>query len=127
MHFPTRLSGAVDSVMFSHSDLISRWAGIVFEPWYRFFSSYFFLVMSVVSEHFSHCTFFSGLLNGCLTGRLFDRKTNCCKCFKTMRRSDHEPMNRALFVPLSREREREVIPHQSVSGEATETASECAS
>ena len=34
--FTTKLSGAVVSVMFSHSDLISRWTGIVFESWYRF-------------------------------------------------------------------------------------------
>ena len=33
--FTNRLSGAVDSVMFSHSYLISRWAGMVFESWYR--------------------------------------------------------------------------------------------
>ena len=33
--FTTRLSGAVDSVMLSHSDLNSRWAGILFESWYR--------------------------------------------------------------------------------------------
>ena len=29
--FTTGLSGAVDSVMYSNSYLISRWAGIVFE------------------------------------------------------------------------------------------------
>ena len=45
MHFKlARRSGAVDSVMFSHSDLISRLAGIVFESWYRF-SFFFFLAL----------------------------------------------------------------------------------
>ena len=75
--YTTRLSGAVASLMFSHSDLISRWAGIVFESWYMF-SIYFFVfsVMSVISRFFFHYTFFSGLLNGCLIGRLYDRKPN---------------------------------------------------
>ena len=57
--FTTRLSGAVDIVMFSHLDLISRWAGIVFESWYRF--SHFTFLLCYVSFHY---TFFSGLLNG---------------------------------------------------------------
>ena len=42
------LSGAVGSVMFSHSDLISRWAGIVFESWYRF--SHFSFLFGYVSH-----------------------------------------------------------------------------
>ena len=46
--FTTGLSGAVDSVMFSDSDLISRWAGIVFESWYRF--SHFNFLFSYVSH-----------------------------------------------------------------------------
>ena len=50
--FSTRLSGAVDSVMFSESDLISRWAGIVFESWYRFSHFTFCFVMSVISRTF---------------------------------------------------------------------------
>ena len=73
--FTTRLSGAVDSVMFSHSDLISRWAGIVFESWYRF-SHFTFLLCQSYLEHLFHYTFFSGLLNGCLIGRLYDHKPN---------------------------------------------------
>ena len=53
MHFPTRLSGAVDSVMFSHSDVISRWAGIVFESWYRFFLyKFLFSYVSCISNIF---------------------------------------------------------------------------
>ena len=68
----TRLSGAVDSVMFSHSDLISRWAGVVSESWYRF--SHFSFMFCYVS-HISNI-FFTGLLNGCLIERLFDRKPN---------------------------------------------------
>ena len=53
MHFPTRPSGAVDNVMFSHSDLISRWAGKVFESWYSFFCFLnICLVMLVVSRTF---------------------------------------------------------------------------
>ena len=50
--FATRLNGAVDSVMFSHSDLISRRAGIVFESWYRFSHFTFCFVMSVISRTF---------------------------------------------------------------------------
>ena len=68
MHFPTRLSGAVDSVVFSHSDLISRWAGIVFESWYRFFYL-FFLIMSVVSR-----TFFPMHILFVTAERMSDRK-----------------------------------------------------
>ena len=51
--FTTRLSGAVDGVMFSHSDLISRWAGIVFESWYSFshFTVFVLLCQSYL-EHF---------------------------------------------------------------------------
>ena len=50
-----RRSGAVDSVMFSHSDLISRWAVIVFESWYifSFFNFWLFLCQFYV-EHFFH-------------------------------------------------------------------------
>ena len=53
--FTTRLSGAVDSVMFSDSDLISRWARIVFESWYRFshFIFFFALLCQSYLEHFS--------------------------------------------------------------------------
>ena len=53
--FTSRLSGAVDSVMFSHSDLISRWAGIVFESWYRFshFTFFLFCYVSHISNIFS--------------------------------------------------------------------------
>ena len=47
--FTTRLSGAVDSVMFSHSDLISRWAGIVFETWYF---TFLFCYVSHISNIF---------------------------------------------------------------------------
>ena len=72
--FTPRLSGAVDSVMYSDSDLISRWAGIVFESLYRFY--FFVLLCQSYLEHFFHYTFFSGLLNGCLIGRLYDRKPN---------------------------------------------------
>ena len=43
-----RRSGAVDSVMFSDSDLISRWAFIVFESWYIFSVLIFGFVMSVL-------------------------------------------------------------------------------
>ena len=51
--FTTRLSGAVDSVMFSHSDLISRWAGIVFESrCIDFLILLFCFVMSVISRTF---------------------------------------------------------------------------
>ena len=53
--FKTRLSGAVDSVMFSHSDLISRWAGIVFESWcIDFLILLFCFVLSVISRTFFH-------------------------------------------------------------------------
>ena len=70
--FTTRLSGAVDSVMFSHSDLISKWTGIVFESWYRFSHfTFLFCYISHISNIFS-----TGLLNGCLIGRLFDCKPN---------------------------------------------------
>ena len=73
----TRLSGAVDSVMFSDSDLILRWAGIVFESWYTGFSHFTVLFYCpLYLEHFFHYTFFSGLLNVCLIGRLCDRKPN---------------------------------------------------
>ena len=68
----TRLSGAVDSVMFSHSDLISRWAGIVFESCYRF--SHFSFLFCYVKSYLEH--FSTGLPNGRLIGRLFDRKPN---------------------------------------------------
>ena len=56
--FTTTLSGAVDSVMFSHSALISRWAGIVFESCYRFSHSHltFCFVMSVISRTFFSTT-----------------------------------------------------------------------
>ena len=74
--FTTRLSGAVDSVMFSHSDLISRWAGIVFESWLDFHFTFLFYYVSHISNIFFHYTLFSGLLNGCLIGRLYDRKPN---------------------------------------------------
>ena len=48
-----RLSGAVGSMMFSHSDLISRWAGIVFESWYRFSHfSFLFCYVSHISNIF---------------------------------------------------------------------------
>ena len=71
--FTTTLSGEVDSVMFSYQDLISRWAGIVSSP--GIFSFYFFVLLcQTYLEHFFHYTFFSGLLNGCLIGRLYDRK-----------------------------------------------------
>ena len=50
MHFPTRLSGAVDSVIFSHSDLISWRASIVFEFWTMEFFSYFFFVLLIHLE-----------------------------------------------------------------------------
>ena len=56
MHFASRRSGAVDSVMFSHSDLISRWMGIVFESWYRFSFLIFGFVMSVLCRTFFHST-----------------------------------------------------------------------
>ena len=46
--FTPRLSGAVDSVMFSLLDLISRCAGIVFESWYRF--SHFTFLFCYVSH-----------------------------------------------------------------------------
>ena len=52
--FTTRLTGAVDSVMFSDSDLISRWAGIVFESWYRFSHfPFLFCYVSHISNIFS--------------------------------------------------------------------------
>ena len=53
--FTTRLSGAVNSVMFSDSDLISRWAGIVFESWYIFshFTFVLFCYVSHISNTFS--------------------------------------------------------------------------
>ena len=55
--FTTRLSGAVDSVMFSHSDLTSRWAGIVFESWYRFCHfTFFVLLCQSYLDHFFHWT-----------------------------------------------------------------------
>ena len=69
-----RLSGAVGSVMFSHSNLISRWAGIVFESWYRF--AHFSFLFCYVSHTCISNIFSTGLLNGCLIGRLFDRKPN---------------------------------------------------
>ena len=50
--FTSRLSGAVDSVMFSHSDLIPNWAGIVFEFCYRFSHFTFYFVVSVISRTF---------------------------------------------------------------------------
>ena len=68
--FTTRLSGAVDSVMFSHSDLISMW--VVFESWFKDFLILLFCFVMSYLEHF----FSTGLLNGCLIGRLFDRKPN---------------------------------------------------
>ena len=75
--FTTRLSDVVDSVMFSHSDLISRWAGIVFQSWYRFSHfTFLYCYVSHISNIFFHYTFFSGVLKGCLIGRLYDRKTN---------------------------------------------------
>ena len=52
--FTTRLSGAVDIVMFSDSDLNSRWAGIVFESSYRF--SHFTFLFCYVS-HISNIFF----------------------------------------------------------------------
>ena len=65
-----RRSGAVDSVMFSHSDLISRWAVIVIESWYIFsFFNFWLCNVSFMSNIFS-----TVLLNGILIGRLFDRK-----------------------------------------------------
>ena len=65
-----RRSGAVDSVMFSHSDLISRWAVLVFESWvYIFFFNFWLCYVSFMSNIFS-----TVLLNGFLIGRLFDRK-----------------------------------------------------
>ena len=51
--FTTRLSGAVDSVMFSDSDLISRWAVIVFESGYRFSHfTFFFCYVSHIANIF---------------------------------------------------------------------------
>ena len=67
--FTTRLSGAVDSVMFSHSDLISTAAGIVFESWYRF--SHFTFLFCYVS-HISNICFLHILL--CTAERMSDRK-----------------------------------------------------
>ena len=52
--FTTRLSGAVDSVMFSDSDLISRCAGIVIESWFRFSHfPFLFCYVSHISNIFS--------------------------------------------------------------------------
>ena len=48
--FTTRLSGAVDSVMFSYPDLISRWAGIVSSPGIDFLILLFCFVMSDISR-----------------------------------------------------------------------------
>ena len=51
--FTTRLSGAVNSGVFSHLDLISRWAGIVFESWYRFsIFTFLFCYVSHISNIF---------------------------------------------------------------------------
>ena len=52
--FTTSLSGAVDSGVFSHLDLISRWADIVFESWYRFSHfTFLFCYVSHISNIFS--------------------------------------------------------------------------
>ena len=59
-----RRSGAVDSVMFSLSDLILKWAVLVFESWYIFAFLIFGFIMSVLCR----------TLNGFLIGRLFDHK-----------------------------------------------------
>ena len=60
----------MDSVMFSHSDLISRWAVIVFASWYIYI---FFLIVWLCYVSFMSNIFSTVLLNGFLIGRLFDR------------------------------------------------------
>ena len=69
--FTIRLNGAVDSVMFSHSDMICKVGGHSVRFLVIDFSFYFcVLLCQSYLEHFFHYTFFSGLLNGCLIGRL---------------------------------------------------------
>ena len=50
--FTTRLSGAVNSAMFSYPDLISRWAGIVSSPGIDFLILLFCFVISDISRTF---------------------------------------------------------------------------
>ena len=94
MHFPTRLSGAVESVMFSHSHLISRWAGIVLASWYRFFL-FIFSDMSVVSR-----TFFPMHFLFVTAERMPDRKAILSQARQIAANVLKlcEAMNRALFV-----------------------------
>ena len=56
----------MDSLMFSRPDLISRWAGIVFESWYIFSFLIFGFVMSVLCRTFFHSP----------AERISDRKAN---------------------------------------------------
>ena len=69
MHFPTRLCGAVDSVISSHSDLISRCAVMVFESWYNCFLFNFLYCYVIVSR-----TFFSLHILLWNAERMSDRK-----------------------------------------------------